>query len=519
MKQLKLLTVLTSISLCFITSCDNLTSNSSSSFSHLSSNQQTSSSTSSNQESISSSSTNENSSSSSSSSQTKQGTISIYSINDLHGKISKDDTYPGLASLQGAIHLDQYYDEETSIIVSTGDIYQGSYLSNYDKGLSVTNLLNNFTLSSMCLGNHEFDWGYSQIVKNIEAANFPFLCANLFYKSNNLRPSELQAYTIVESGDFKIGFVGAIGKLESSIKEEMIDDFIISSSLSHLREAYNSAKNDGADAVILLVHDDQDSSYVNAIQNSNIGFNGIFGGHSHQFQLDKSGNINYVQGGSDSYGYSYMVINKEDGSLIDINYKQITRNQNYDGYASNYLLALIKELENKVPIEYCGYVKGYWNKEKTANLVTKAMFEMAKIYFPNKNFTLDNLVAIHNSGGIRGSLPSSSTSREITMEDIQVVSPFDNKVMLLEDRPLDSYQLNFHYTYPKANQIDSSKKRSIITIDYLVTDRYAPNMFTPVGAINIIDPSTNQDLIIYDLLAEYIKTNSSVDNPIDANDF
>lgn len=64
-----------------------------------------------------------NSSSSSSSDIEKgDGIISIYSVNDFHGKIEADDNYFGMSALQGAILDNQYY-EPSSIIISAGDMW------------------------------------------------------------------------------------------------------------------------------------------------------------------------------------------------------------------------------------------------------------------------------------------------------------------------------------------------------------------------------------------------------------
>jgi len=456
---------------------------------------------------------------SSSSIELEPNLVTVFSVNDVHGKLANTSKYSGIVNLQGAICSNQYYDEN-SFIVSAGDMWQGSYQSGYDKGYSTTNLLNDFPLKAMTLGNHEFDWGFSQIETNASNANYPFLCANLLDKDTLKRPDCIKSHIVITTNNnAKIGLVGAIGMLTSSIKDGMLGNLFFTSTLSYLQDAYNECINEGADVVILLAHDDKDSGYINTIQASSIPFIGIFGGHSHQFQLEKQSNnlIPYIQGGSDSNGYSYMQIDTANKKLVNYNYVEINASTSYTSYCDVTFKAEIDQYLADHVAPPVGYMTGSWTKEKTKTFVTKAMFEMGQILYPDKNYSTDNLIAIHNTAGIRGSFPSSSSTYEVSMEEIQIVSPFDNKVMLLEDRTLSS-KISSHVCYPAYTSSLDSKTYDIITIDYLVSDRYNPNIFHTDGAIEVTSDYASP-YYIYDLIAEYINTHSTSTNPIDASDF
>lgn len=447
-------------------------------------------------------------------------TLSIYSINDFHGKIAQNEDYYGIAAEQGGIISNPYYDENTSLIISSGDMWQGSYLSGVANGIETTKLMKAFPFVSMTLGNHEFDWGFDNIIKNAEVADFPFLCANLIDKSTGNRPDGIYDHLLVEYNNYKVGIVGVIGsELESSIKESMLENYYFSSEQSLLNSAYQACIKEGANVVILSVHDDKDSTYVNSIQNYNYGkFIGIFGGHSHSFQLETTNSIvPYVQGGSDSRGFSYMTIDTQNNTLKDINYNWFsgdTTSTKYTQYCKSSFLILVQELIDKYPLEVLGYIQGTWSKEQTANLVLKAMFDAVKTYRTDKEYTTDNLISIHNKSGIRGVFPSSSTSLAITMDEVQIVSPFDNDVMYLPNRPISMNSYNYYY----PSVVESSAVMDIVTIDYLVSDKYTPEMFTPTGA----EPVKGKDAeryIIYDCVADYIKKYSSESNPLNATDY
>lgn len=444
----------------------------------------------------------------------EDGVITIYSINDFHGKIQQDDGYNGIVAMQGAILSDVDY-EDTSLVISSGDMWQGSYISGYDYGLSTTLLMNGFPFASMTLGNHEFDWGVETIQNNMKEADFPFLCANLVYEGTKQRVSWIKDHVILEIEGHKLGIVGAIGAdLESDIKISALEGYEFSDSINLLESSYYDCLDEGAEAVILSLHDDQDSDYTNRIQRSNIDFLGIFGGHSHKFQ-NESGRIPYVQGGSDSRGYSYMRIDLNKNDLVDIGYRKVESSMSQ--YATLSFLEEVEALIAARPVVTIGYIEGYWTKEKTAKLVVKAMFEAVKKQFPDRDYDESNLIAVHNTGGVRGTFPYSPTSLPITMNEIQIVSPFNNTLYLLPDKTIRASGLEgFNYCYPEASTLNN-KQADIIIIDYLL-DKYNEPMYDSTGGEQLMDED-GMPYIIYDVVADYIHDNSSIDDPLSAEDF
>lgn len=447
-----------------------------------------------------------------------EGTFTIFSINDFHGKIKKTAQYPGILADQGAILNNPKYTDE-SVILSAGDMWQGSYISGFDEGLSTTKLMNDFPFKAMVLGNHEFDWGIPNILKNQKEASFPFLCANLIEDSTNKRPEKIKDHvTLTIDDSFKLGVVGAIGaNLESSIKSSMIEGYSFSDNLDLLKTAIDECKNEGADSVILLLHDDMDSSYTNSIQASSLDFQGIFGGHSHQLQKENS-KIPYVQGSSDSRAYSYMTIDKSSGEVTDLNYVSV--DDSFDQFATMDFTKEVNDLIDSRPSPTLGKTVGTWTKEATMNFVVKAMFEMTKKTRPDKNYTESDLVAAHNKSGIRGTFVSSNSPRNITMEDIQTISPFSNEVMLLPNRLVNSYELqtgSYNVTYPDSSSWSNKRTMDIVTIDFLVSDRYR-DAFSPTSPEPAQKLKTNgESYVIYDLLSDYV---SSFDGtPINAADY
>ena len=88
-------------------------------------------------------------------------------MNDLHGKFADTDTQPGVDELSTYLRAATFSNENT-ILLSSGDMWQGSSESNLTKGLIMTEWMNSLGFVSMTLGNHEFDWGEDAIKDSIQ---------------------------------------------------------------------------------------------------------------------------------------------------------------------------------------------------------------------------------------------------------------------------------------------------------------------------------------------------------------
>ena len=81
--------------------------------------------------------------------------ITIYSLNDVHGAIEYENgsSKTGMSRMFQAIKKDSDYDEETSFIISAGDMFQGSALSNLSEGKAMIEIMNEMNFKAMAVGN------------------------------------------------------------------------------------------------------------------------------------------------------------------------------------------------------------------------------------------------------------------------------------------------------------------------------------------------------------------------------
>ena len=105
--------------------------------------------------------------------------LSFYAVNDLHGKYMDTERQPGVDEFTA--YLKALYDDNVreEILLSSGDMWQGTVESSSNKGRLMTEWMNEVGFASMTLGNHEYDWGAAALTPNSELAEFPFLANNV----------------------------------------------------------------------------------------------------------------------------------------------------------------------------------------------------------------------------------------------------------------------------------------------------------------------------------------------------
>ena len=92
-------------------------------------------------------------------------TVQLAAFNDVHGNAIDSETGLGISKTSTLINKITN-NKENTILISQGDMWQGSAESNLTKGYLVTDWMSEQGFVSMTLGNHEFDWGEDRIREN-----------------------------------------------------------------------------------------------------------------------------------------------------------------------------------------------------------------------------------------------------------------------------------------------------------------------------------------------------------------
>ncbi|GAB4030197.1 MAG: bifunctional UDP-sugar hydrolase/5'-nucleotidase [Elusimicrobiota bacterium] len=144
-------------------------------------------------------------------------TIDIYHTSDVHGwymsRQAKWDKENSTRTIGGFAVLSAMLKKEKNpyILIDSGDMFQGTPEGNFTKGLATVRYMNALGYSAATVGNHDYDYGESNLSLLASKASFPILGANVYEKESGKRPSYLKSYAIVEKAGKKIALLGLAG--------------------------------------------------------------------------------------------------------------------------------------------------------------------------------------------------------------------------------------------------------------------------------------------------------------------
>jgi len=181
--------------------------------------------------------------------------ITILTINDYHGSLAPAGSNVGAAKLVDAIKTEKAKNPEGTIIVSAGDNYQGSAMSNLLYGEPVSAVFKEMGLELSAVGNHEFDWGIDRIVKWAEDGELTFVCTNIYDIRTNEPVDWAEPFVIIEKEGVKVGFIG-LATPETAYKalKKYVVNYEFRDPVEVITEWVPKVKDAGADIIIALTH-------------------------------------------------------------------------------------------------------------------------------------------------------------------------------------------------------------------------------------------------------------------------
>ncbi len=134
--------------------------------------------------------------------------LTILHTNDLHAHLLPDDHgLGGFAYVAGAIR-DQREHCAACLYLNAGDLVQGTPVSTLYNGLPVYEIANHMGIDAATLGNHEFDYGWKQILSFVRIARFPIVTSNVENDAGALLTGK--GYTIKTVGGLRVAIIGVL---------------------------------------------------------------------------------------------------------------------------------------------------------------------------------------------------------------------------------------------------------------------------------------------------------------------
>ena len=362
-------------------------------------------------------------------------TIILHS-NDVHGALS------GYAYIAGLRDEFLAMGAENVILVDVGDFSQGTtYVSAY-KGASAVAMMNAAGYDIVTLGNHEFDFGYAQLMENLEAAEFTAICANVILDETG--ESILDPAAIWSTDDLSIGFIG----LETPETATKVNPGLIKEiHFTTFDDLYAAAQGavdlikDDVDIVIGLTHlgvDEESAS--NGYRSVDLlekveGLDMLIDGHSHTVMTEGEDG-QPIQSTGTRFAYVGVVVidnatkTIEDHFLVSTN--DITPDADVAALAEGYIEevdALYGAVFATTEVRLNGDRDPGNRTEETnlGDLITDAMVWSVVKEGGAEQVEPNAVVGITNGGGIRATIEPG----DITMNDINTVLPFGNTVAVV----------------------------------------------------------------------------------------
>ena len=449
--------------------------------------------------------------------------LTIYSMNDFHGSIFEDGDKKGIFKIGDYLINEKKLNPDTTIILSAGDMFQGTAVSSMTRGRAIVDCMNIIGFDAMTIGNHEFDWGIEEILKYQDGdpsngeANFPFIVSNIIDKRTNELASWAKPYTVLEKSGLKVGIIGVIGHdqtndiLASYVKDyEFADEF---DAIKKYAKILRTEEN--CDIVIVSAHlDTEDINNKLSRLNGEYKIDALFNGHTHKAyygeltQGERTTPLPYVQSGC--YG-KYV-------GKIELKYYHNTK-EVFDSSSEN--IKLFGNTENQ---ELLDAISKYQNEiVKTneflgisgENLTQKSGAKWASNVIKKYG---NSIIGFVNSGGIRSNAFPIYPNDEITYGDIFEMMPFENKIITVElkgseikDLYISNYlivsdgvELKGNDLYIDNKLINDNEYYKVSTVDFLYEKSHYPFMYGKNMVIN--------ELLFRDALAEAVKESVNENN-------
>jgi 2',3'-cyclic-nucleotide 2'-phosphodiesterase (5'-nucleotidase family) len=336
----------------------------------------------------------------------------------------------GAAYLAAMIKAERSKNPTGTVLLSAGDMFQGTCESNGCQGAPVIEMMNELKFDAMALGNHEFDWGMTVFNRMRKKAAFPFLAANIVNKKEMPLPG-IRSHRIVQRNKVKVAVIGiATPDTKYTTKPDNVKDLDFLKPELVLPRLIKTVRDQGASVVIVLSHlgERDDKLLASAVP----GIDVIVGGHSHTAiskPLEPGNGTIIVQAGYNGLylGVLELLIDAQTGRATGFTdrsgLKRVSAGP--EDKTDRKTALLIKpcvdktkrELDKPVGDTCVNLVTSLKEETNFGNLITDAMREASGAQ-----------IAVHNSGGIRTKI----SEGKITRRDACNAFPYDNHLVIMD---------------------------------------------------------------------------------------
>ncbi|MFM1652748.1 bifunctional metallophosphatase/5'-nucleotidase [Brevibacillus sp. B_LB10_24] len=357
--------------------------------------------------------------------------ITIAHTNDVHGHIEENQSGKEFGYAKIATLLKEWRGENDNfLLMDAGDTFQGTVFANQFKGESIVPILNQLSYNAGASGNHEFDFGYEQLLKLKDMVNYPIIASNVFKADGtNLLPPVYKT----EIGGKKFAFIGFVTEDTPIVTHpDNVKGLTFKNPVEIAKQLVPEMKKE-VDHVVVVSHIGVEVD--REIAKNVDGIDLIIGGHSHtpirtpevvngtyivqDWEYGKSlGRVDMYYLGDEMVAFSGGLKEYDETVKPDPEIEKLVKD----------VVAKVDEIMNvvigKAAVDLDGDRTLVRTRETNlGNFVTDAMLERTKS-IPGHEAD----VALTNGGGIRAQVKAG----DITKKDLYTVFPFPNTLVVVE---------------------------------------------------------------------------------------
>lgn len=341
-----------------------------------------------------------------------EGEIVILSVNDMHASIDQFPKFATMVDSLRAIYPDM-------LLFSAGDNRTGNPINDQYEPTNypMIELMNRLGFNLCAVGNHEWDAGIVALQNDIERADFPFLCANVFIPDTvklDIKPFvtfEHQGMKVAVVGMIEIRHDGIPGAHPNNLKK-------VSFKRGHeVLPQYQYLRNQN-DVVILLSHCGLDDDME--LAQANPWLDAIIGGHTHTLieHPSETNGVLITQSGSHLKYATLVKLTVKDHKVVD---KEATvLNVNGVKQEKTEIRKLVSEFNDAPTLnKTIAMAKTkFETPQELGCMITDALREISGADF-----------AFQNTGGVR---VNHLKKGPITVKDVYTIDPFRNDVVVYQ---------------------------------------------------------------------------------------
>ena len=404
--------------------------------------------------------------------------LTILHINDIHGHISPSDKgRGGFAYLATVIRRERANCPEC-ILLSAGDLVQGTPVSTIFHGLPVFEVANLLGFDAATLGNHDFDYGWMQARKFIETANYPMVSANVVGADNRLFAP--QPYVVLNVNHLRVAVIGALtDDMRNLSTPKLMEEWHTIPVIATVRR-YAADLKDKSDLIVLLGHltGPEEKEFLDSVPEIPV----IVTGHLHNGldrEMTRDGRVLVrVKGYAEELGRLELKVDTVKKAPVSWTWKRIPIDASKTEPAAD-VAPLVKRWEDEVTTRVDRPLAV--SRKKFTHAEVKALIEQAMREETGADFAFMNL------GGVRDELPEG----QLLERQIWNIMPFDNLVVVAKVKGSDLPAVALGGRKP-----DPGREYTLAVTDFTAANQSAASELRTTGLKFGDDVGLLRDLLI-----------------------